>query len=732
MLHDLPSYRARCESSIGLEDITTILAVRLHEGNPWVAERLSAMASHYRVLSPTVVVDFGSDEPHRSTLRKICEEHGFSYVFEDDPGVFSLARARNVGARASKTRLLFFNDVDCFGAADLYERLAEHAHHLQMGSYLEQVINLPVYHLAEADTRSVWARAISERGQALARIMARMTYRAFETESHAFVDPSSNFFVIRRDFFELVGGYNEGFRGHGSEDFEFFLRLSHFTTQFPLPQAPAENLYSPFHASFFGYKAYRGFRRYMELMAQQAECAGLRIAHLNHPRGQGAWYSEGDRAKTKLAREVNGFLSNPSALIERDWLPREKRALILLKHERQYQYFLPLRLQGFRLHLMRLGDPESEQRAASLLTEGGVDQVFVFNPYMSSHKGLSPWVARARTAGIAVTVVDRGMLPESWFFAEDMPYGDSEYERLDLDAAPIAEDELAIADEYAARLQKGGATLEPNGDFAETMRRRGGAEGSDRTILVPLQVPDDVAVTHFNAQYQPYTEFVASIDDVARAHPRTRFLVKTHPLLNEPFTSTEPNVEVCDRRDNIHALIELSQAVVCYNSGVGFLALVHGKPLITLGNAFYNLPGTGHRASTLSHGLRLLEEGVTPPSAPLMRRYLAWHLFHKYAFFQAISDLEAKRTRQAHHYHHLAAYRLPQNALSTLLASRDHAFHPRSYAAGKLAISAVPLRSAVAALEERSPFVRKLRKLTRDPRAFARDSKMGRRFFRRR
>ena len=61
MLHDLPSYRARCEAFIGIEDITTVLAVRLHEGNPWVAERLSAMGEHYRVLSPTLVVDFGSD-----------------------------------------------------------------------------------------------------------------------------------------------------------------------------------------------------------------------------------------------------------------------------------------------------------------------------------------------------------------------------------------------------------------------------------------------------------------------------------------------------------------------------------------------------------------------------------------------------------------------------------------------------------------------------------------------
>jgi hypothetical protein len=380
---------------------------------------------------------------------------------------------------------------------------------------------------------------------------------------------------------------------------------------------------------------------------------------------------------------------------------------------------------------MLLGDSESERRAHSLIDERKLDRVFVFNPYMGSHKGLAPWLDSARGAGIPLTVVDRGMLPESWFFAADMPYADPDYEGLDLDAVPLMEDELRVADEYALQLRRGGATLEPNGDFEATSRRRRADSEAERTILVPLQVPDDVAITRFNAGFEPYASFVSSLDDVARSHPGTRFLVKTHPLLKHPFESKAGNVVVCGRSDNIHALIELSDAVICYNSGVGFLALLHGKPLVTVGNAFYNIAGTGQRASTFAEAVGMVG-AVSPPSAPLMRRYLAWHLFHKYAFFQATSELEEKRQRRAHHYHDLAVYQLPGGTLSALLASRDHPFNPRSYAAGKLAILADPLGSAVSTLEERSAFVRKLKKLARDPKAFARDSKVGRRLLTRR
>lgn len=725
MLHDLPSYRARCQSALSLDDLTMVLAVRLHGDNPWVAERLAAMAAHYTRLPKTVVVDFGSAAPYRERLAAVCAAHGFCHVYVDDSDTFSLARARNVGASASTTRLVFFNDVDCFSGADFFERLLEHANRLEMGAYLEQVINLPVYHFGEAETQRIWRLPEHERGEGVAREMTRKVYRPFDVPGASYVDPSSNFFVIRRDFFELTGGYNENFRGHGSEDFEFFLRLSHFTNQFPLPSASRRNLYSPVEPTFFGHKRYRGFRRYMELMAYQAECAGLRIAHLDHPRGAGTWYRHGDIGRQRLEAEIQGFLQQPSRLIDRDWMPRAKDLLVLLKHERQYQYFLSLRLKGYRLHLMQVGDPESEARGTRLIEDGAVDGVAVFNPYMGSHKALAPWVELTRRRGIPLTVVDRGMLPESWFFAADMPYADPEYGQLDLGALEFTEAELALAAEYASRLRLGLATLEANGDFEATRRRRAASGSETRTVLIPLQLDDDVAVTRFNAGYEPYPKFVADIESVARQYRDVRFLVKPHPLSKRSFEVDAANITTCDREDNIHALIELSDAVICYNSGAGFLALVHEKPLVTVGNAFYNLPGTGRRAANLAEAVRIAGE-LAEPSPERMLRFLAWHIFHKYAFFKATSQLSEHPNRQAHHYRDLTPYALPQGALTALRVAADYPSDGRSYAAGKVSLFAGPLTKTVLLWNGEPPLVRKLRKLMRDPQRFARDTKLGR------
>ncbi|MFT3928191.1 MAG: hypothetical protein QM778_37025 [Myxococcales bacterium] len=245
-------------------------------------------------------------------------------------------------------------------------------------------------------------------------------------------------------------------------------------------------------------------------------------------------------------------------------------------------------------------------------------------------------------------------------------------------------------------------------------------------MLIPLQLDDDVAVTFFHAAHEPYAKFVADIAQVAKAHPQVRFLVKTHPLSKRPFEARAENIVVCDSDDNIHALIELCDALVCFNSGVGFLGLIHEKPLVTVGNAFYNLPGTGQRASALAQALAQVVAQRSAPEPELMTRYLAWHLFHKYAFFKATSEIQELRTRRAHHYRNLLPYQLAGDQLASLRASVDYRFDPASYAAGKLVVSASPLAGGVRLRNEGSLLLRKLRKLARDPRRFARDSKLGR------
>jgi hypothetical protein len=118
------------------------------------------------------------------------------------------------------------------------------------------------------------------------------------------------------------------------------------------------------------------------------------------------------------------------------------------------------------------------------------------------------------------------------------------------------------------------------------------------------------------------------------------------------------NLIVAKRDDSIHFLIDCAQWVVCYNSSVGLLALLHGKPVITTGNAFYNYRGTGHRADSLSEAVRVGRVGLSPSSVEMITRLTAWFTFRKYSSFTATDVVREFELRKAHGYKDILVSRL--------------------------------------------------------------------------
>lgn len=333
-------------------DITLVISVRAQSSNPWLLPRLRMLAGHYEPMPAIVISDVGSPGTFRGELEQCCADSGFEYVRVDDENVFSAAVGRNRGAEAAASELLFFSDVDCFGERDLFARLAKHANDMRLGECFDQVVVLPAYHLTHEVTDIVTAADPSERGDLLAQAMVAAVFGA-RNDVVDYVDPFSNFLLCRRDFFSFVGGYNETFRGHGSEDFEFLLRCAAEGRQLPLPRAPARDRFSPARNAFFsGRKPYVGFRRLGELMAYPAEAAGLRIAHLHHERSttKDSWYAEHDVRRARLKRETIPYLRDDGAALRYDWLEREKSALVVLARGRAARdLVMPMRMCGYRL-----------------------------------------------------------------------------------------------------------------------------------------------------------------------------------------------------------------------------------------------------------------------------------------------------------------------------------------------------------------------------------------------
>lgn len=115
------------------------------------------------------------------------------------------------------------------------------------------------------------------------------------------------------------------------------------------------------------------------------------------------------------------------------------------------------------------------------------------------------------------------------------------------------------------------------------------AEVPAPSIFFPLQIPHDQSIQLFCD-----FEFDDVLEAVVRWGEKSNVVVKLKPhpanmQLMMKYVEKYPEgtwLRWCN--ENIHDLIADSQAVFTVNSGVGFEALLHGKPVVTFGRAEYD------------------------------------------------------------------------------------------------------------------------------------------------
>jgi hypothetical protein len=114
----------------------------------------------------------------------------------------------------------------------------------------------------------------------------------------------------------------------------------------------------------------------------------------------------------------------------------------------------------------------------------------------------------------------------------------------------------------------------------------------EKFILVPVQTPRDYVLTHHSPITVKY--FIESIVNWAsenqyhvcfKMHPHNK---SDHNLLDAVNYGVTNSRYVHKVEGNIHELIKRSVGLFVINSGTGFEALLHGKPVATFGAADYN------------------------------------------------------------------------------------------------------------------------------------------------
>lgn len=291
-----------------LDKISMVLCVRLHDDNPWVLQRVHFLLSYYDPKPAIYVLDFGSEPRFSQLIQDACDNKSATYVYHENDGTYSAALARNVAAKHVDTEYLFFCDIDCVGEINLFDRfekLVSSVNSKTLNTYI-----LPVYHFDEDVTNDLISCFASSKAfdKRITSCFANAIHAPYHTDA-SYIAPYSNVFLIHRDIFNECGGYDSRFRGHGSEDFEFLLRLGILLKISPLPSQVEEDCFGPLTPDFFRVTPYRGFRKLFEAMSVPAELAGLRVGHLWHPRPMEAtWYGENDSSRSKFSEIVSEYL----------------------------------------------------------------------------------------------------------------------------------------------------------------------------------------------------------------------------------------------------------------------------------------------------------------------------------------------------------------------------------------------------------------------------------------
>ncbi|MNJ29853.1 Capsule polysaccharide biosynthesis protein [compost metagenome] len=696
-------------------DITLVFGIRARDYNPWVLERLSLVGTYYNPLPKVIITDFGSPEEHSAAIQEVCNRFGFEYHFVDDSETFSPAIARNSSVKHVKTPLIFFNDIDCFWTSDFFSKLAHAANIEQLETYWDRMLNMPVYHLTEDSTTYITDGydGFSQGNAEMSLRMEQTAHRALASwrRQHVdFVAPYSNVFLIRKDYFEYLGGYNETFRGHGSEDFEFLIRYALVSKYLPTPAHMDQDFYGPLRDAYYTeLKEYKGYRRLFEVLSAPAELLGLKVLHLHHEKpAVSDWVSKNDWKRSNFNIELDKVTKTPWRMLEQDWLPREKKALVLLKHKDQYEYFMPLRSAGYSLDVLLPGE-QIPERVVDKIESGYYDAVSIFNPYMKSHESIRPYHELAKKAGIETIVVERGALPGSWYYAPEVAYNDRDYKnQVYLDWKPT-QSEIETTATLIDELQAGGKTLEKLSDYNETYDKHSLVSAlANKTIFIPLQLHDDMAVTRYtegHINYEEYYESVLSISE--KINDDTVIFIKPHPLSASKLSFSNKNIIVCDQSDNVHALIDLSDAVICYNSGVGLLSLIHGKETFTVGNSFYShSTGLAQKAETLDYAIEAIQENQQPKaSLDLIFNFVGWLANKKYSYFLADSVLRDFGDRKSHAYKNILPKRINigEFHIDVTPSKLDRSYFKSSYLAAKYNIYHKPVSAPTKAVEKNAP-----------------------------
>ncbi|WP_435655866.1 capsular polysaccharide export protein, LipB/KpsS family [Brucella pituitosa] len=576
--------------------VTCIIPFRYLEDRPDAVERFRH--PKLDIDTPSVihflVVDDGSDPERVPAIRNLCKKLGYSYIYlNTSDRQFSVGRCRNIGAQYSRSQYIFMQDIDLMPYPGFYKELLAEISIQDLDEDPNRFLMIPYIFLTELGTEGYLKADIATRKQLFlhyALIADKGTIEKYSSGT------SAN--VYNRIWYLQRGGNDADFEGWGYEDIEFNSRAIRTDRYFPIARDWAVEKFN--FNSVLEWKTYKATYR---LHGDLCLFKGIVLFHAWHPVVQASDYMLKQAVNRDLfIKKLKEFPKtgvHPPVLpsfVEKKWICFRQNA------------FTSARQVRAALGQVIIKDENTLSTPAELtelLKSESADGLVFFNPYQTPKmQKIYEWV---RSLKIDYLVAERGALPGSSFFdtngflADSKTYSKSSWNarltRAQSDEADIILDDIK---EKKPSLESQSKPVGP-----DSLRRSMGIPQNNKVIFVALQRPGDT-VTRFFLEDISYADYLEQIRRLDTMMPNdVTLVIKKHPLEDELLDLS--NV-IYANDANIYDLIQASDLVWTFNSGVGILAMLFGKPVAYSGKAFYAIKEVNWYCSTAERVLDLVKD----------------------------------------------------------------------------------------------------------------------------
>lgn len=611
--------------------LTVIIPVRARENCGEILARLDYSLED-NISSSCVnflVVDDGSPQVVSQQIQKKCQKNGFDYLrTQTESAPFSIARSRNIAAMHASSDFIMFQDVDLVPYPGFYHDALNEICIQGLEWNSELFVMFGVVYLTEAATGEFFQTAMELRKETF-------LHRVYLGDCNSIVKTSTgtSVTIFNREYYLARGGNSEDFYEWGFEDHEFACRCLQRVAIFPMPEEFLKH-----YCNFENITQYKGWKAPYRLFGDMTFQKGKVLFHAWHPVETKSEYHRAKNRNERLFDVKMAAYARQGAKVEPDPLPSlcEGRSLVF-SNTNPFIYN--------RDTLPRLGEVFVEDEK-SLTARGLVEyvrqhdisRILFHNPYANRHRLVL--YKTARKFKIPYVVAERGALPGSVFFDPNGFLADSCSYAAEKWDFPLTTERRRAVEAYIRQERKSDHAMEAQGQRleVEVLRNNLGLKPEQKVLFVPLQRPADTVIKYQCGPVGTFNDFIRLVGEVCcKIGTDWAVIVKKHPLEDE-----RPEIPGATYADEAHVkdLLDISDAVLLINSGVGVLSMIWEKPVYYAGAVWYGHPDINRQVLSADDMAMALQERFRP-SQEMVARFLSYllHDFYSFGHFATQEDV---------------------------------------------------------------------------------------------